>query len=132
MPLASEKNKLVLACIEATGFGMMGFDRMYMGQIGVGIAKLCTLGGFGVWTMVDYCIVFKNCLAKEDSINSFGFCATFEKKHLEAARWILPAFVVLTQLAGRLKRFAERRRKLRDQARKRDTHDDSLNEPLLG
>lgn len=33
--------------------GMLGVDRFYMGHVGLGILKLITLGGFGVWWLID-------------------------------------------------------------------------------
>lgn len=36
--------------------GGLGVDRFYLGKIGTGIAKLLTLGGFGVWWLVDVII----------------------------------------------------------------------------
>lgn len=37
--------------------GIFGIDRFYLGHIGVGIAKLLTLGGCGIWAMIDVVII---------------------------------------------------------------------------
>jgi TM2 domain-containing membrane protein YozV len=33
--------------------GYIGADRMYKGEVGLGIVKLVTFGGLGVWWLVD-------------------------------------------------------------------------------
>ena len=37
--------------------GTLGVDRFYMGYIGLGILKLLTSGGFGVWYLVDLILI---------------------------------------------------------------------------
>lgn len=37
--------------------GQFGADRFYLEQIGIGIAKLLTCGGLGVWTLIDLFLI---------------------------------------------------------------------------
>ena len=48
----SSKDKNVLVLLSAF-FGAFGVDRFYRGQIGLGIVKLITFGGCGIWALID-------------------------------------------------------------------------------
>lgn len=37
--------------------GWLGIDRFYLGSIGLGIAKLLTFGGFGIWALIDFILI---------------------------------------------------------------------------
>ena len=52
----SEKSRLV-ALLLSWPLGLFGIHRFYVGKIGSGIAQLFTLGGFGIWVMVDSFVI---------------------------------------------------------------------------
>jgi TM2 domain-containing membrane protein YozV len=38
-------------------FGVLGVHRFYVGKIGTGILQLVTLGGLGIWALVDFIMI---------------------------------------------------------------------------
>ncbi len=51
---ATSDKSYVVAWLLSLLLGTFGIDRFYLGRIGTGILKLITLGGFGIWTLVDW------------------------------------------------------------------------------
>jgi len=37
--------------------GVLGVHRFYVGKIGTGLLQLITLGGLGIWALVDFIII---------------------------------------------------------------------------
>ena len=50
----------------AVFLGPLGIDRFYLGYVGVGVLKLLTCGGFGLWWLVDVVLLLTNGLPDAD------------------------------------------------------------------
>lgn len=87
-------NKLVLVALETFPLvGWLGFDRIYLGQIRVGLLKMaiciCTLFlGGSIWGLIDGYIVIANAMARETAINRLGMSAVFDQEHVQVARYL--------------------------------------------
>jgi TM2 domain-containing membrane protein YozV len=49
----SDKSRALLTIL-AFFFGVFGAHRFYVGKIGSGLAMLVTIGGFGIWSFIDF------------------------------------------------------------------------------
>jgi TM2 domain-containing membrane protein YozV len=49
------QHQLTVLIISFLG-GYLGLDRFYRGEIALGVIKLITVGGFGVWYLIDLAI----------------------------------------------------------------------------
>lgn len=54
--LAQAKDPTI-AIILSVVVGSLGIDRIYIGDIGLGILKLITCGGFGLWWLIDLFLI---------------------------------------------------------------------------
>ena len=54
--LYSDK-ELVTTAIISWLVGIFGVDRFYLGYTGLGVAKLLTCGGFGIWAIIDLILI---------------------------------------------------------------------------
>ncbi len=52
--------------------GSWGIDRFMLGDTGIGIGKLLTLGGCGIWWLIDVCQISK--ITKEKNWEKLALC----------------------------------------------------------
>jgi TM2 domain-containing membrane protein YozV len=79
-----------IAILLAFYFGIFGVHRFYVGKIGTGILMLFTLGGLGVWALVDFInIAYSN--FKDDN----GNYLEFDKRNDQTNRRVLKTVLLI-------------------------------------
>jgi hypothetical protein len=53
---ASPKSRLAAALL-AWFLGFLGIHRFYVGKVGTGILMIVTLGGLGIWVLIDFIVI---------------------------------------------------------------------------
>lgn len=74
----SSRSRLV-ALLFCIFFGVFGVHRFYVGKIGTGVLMLVTLGGLGIWMMIDLILI---------AAGSFR-----DKENRRVYRWMEPGSV---------------------------------------
>jgi TM2 domain-containing membrane protein YozV len=57
MGIATEGKDWLVALLLSIFVGTLGIDRFYLGHIGLGILKLITFGGCGIWWIIDLIMI---------------------------------------------------------------------------
>lgn len=74
-------------------FGVLGADRFYRGQWGLGLLKLFTLGACGVWAFIDLIV-----LLIDGGTDDTGRPLKHFRSHRKAVAWITVAYIVTGSL----------------------------------
>jgi len=74
----SPKSRLV-ALLLCFFLGALGVHRFYVGKVGTGILELLTIGGCGIWVLIDLIMI---------AVGSFT-----DKEGLRVFRWVEPGSI---------------------------------------
>lgn len=57
IPWLFSDKRWITAVIVSFFFGALGIDRFYLGYTAIGLAKLFTIGGLGIWALIDLVLI---------------------------------------------------------------------------
>lgn len=72
-PAPAGEKKFLTALLLGLFFGVFGVDRFYLGYTGLGLLKLFTFGGCGIWALVDQILILTGSLKAKDGSALDGY-----------------------------------------------------------
>ncbi len=67
-PQEFSRKEFVPAILLCFFLGGLGVHRFYLGKIGTGILMLLTLGGLGIWTLIDFVRIVIGSMTDKDGL----------------------------------------------------------------
>lgn len=61
-PKVEGEKEWIVALLLSVFLGSLGIDRFYLGYLGLGILKLITAGGCGIWWLIDLILIATNAM----------------------------------------------------------------------
>ncbi|MGB9599471.1 MAG: NINE protein [Myxococcota bacterium] len=91
---ASGMRDWTIATLLSYFLGALGVDRFYLGYSGLGILKLLTCGGCGIWAIIDFILIGINSLRDVNGLPLYG------REGKEWVFYLLIALWILSFIAG--------------------------------
>lgn len=109
-------NRWVLQILSGT-FGVLGLDRFYVKQYTLGLWKLFTCGGLGLWALVDFIIqLVEGIQCKKNTV--FSSKIEIDPSSIVAGRWVAISMILLILIVSGIQLYLGLRKIPKDKYRR--------------